>query len=304
MRLGFSACGIVEAKPVDDDARRTYQQYIDRGCHASMEYLTRYPSQRFDPSQLLPGCKTIITLALNYYPIQLLPADSYQISYYAYGADYHDVMRSKLRQLVAAILPYYPSLNYKLAVDTAPVLERYWAVRSGMGWVGKNHTLIVPRQGSYVFLGEILIDEAIPAATAKTESPCVRTGCGSCQRCIDACPTHALGADGTFDSRRCLSYLTIEHRGDFEEEQHRLIAGQPTPYYIYGCDRCQKACPHNMHAVPTTQSDFSPHPDLLQMTPDDWHHLSREQYQLLFRHSAVKRAKYEGLIRNIQAIQH
>ncbi len=301
MRLGFSACGVADADVVDAHTRRIYEQYMAEGRMADMNYLANYPDLRFDPTQLLPECHTIICVALSYYPGQPLPDDTYQIAYYAYGRDYHEVMRQKLAQLISTLADTAgitdTSTHFRICTDTAPLLERYWAVRSGIGFIGRNHTLIIPRLGSYYFLGEVL------TTIKQTTSPSTRmAACNNCHLCIDACPTGALHHDGSFDARQCLSYLTIEHRGLFTPEQEQLVASQPPPYYIYGCDRCQQCCPHNNRPTPTTLPEFKPHPDLHRMTPADWNTLTRERYQQLFSHSAVKRAKYEGLMRNIQCV--
>lgn len=355
MRLGFSACGVTDAAVVDADTRRIYEKYVAEGRIADMNYLANYPDLRFDPTQLLPGCRTIICVALSYYPRTPLPDDTYQIAYYAYGRDYHEVMREKLVQLVNSLAAAAgitdPSTHFRSCTDTAPMLERYWAVRSGIGFIGRNHTLIVPRLGSYFFLSEVLTtikcdnyqennqdnihnnnqdnnqennqdsihnnnqennqenNQDSNQKSIQANDPLhieARHGresvCSSCHRCIDACPTGALRPDGTFDARRCLSYLTIEHRGPFTPEQAAMVGSQPTPYYIYGCDRCQRCCPHNQRAVPTTEPLFLPNQQLYTMTPARWQQLTREQYQVLFSHSAVKRAKYEGLMRNIECV--
>lgn len=310
LRLGFSACGVADADVVDADTRRIYEQYIAEGRMADMNYLANYPDLRFDPTQLLPGCRTIICVALSYYPQRPLPDDTYQIAYYAYGRDYHEVMRQKLAQFINSLATSAGitdvSTHFRPCTDTAPMLERYWAVRSGIGFIGRNHTLIIPRLGSYFFLGEVL---TTIKQTFSSGTPLLGEGrqgrepsCASCHRCMGVCPTGALRHDGTFDARRCLSYLTIEHRGPFTPEQADMVSSQPTPYYIYGCDRCQQCCPHNHWTVPTTEPLLQPNSLLYSMTPARWQQLTREQYQQLFSHSAVKRAKYDGLMRNIECI--
>ena len=300
LSLGFSAVGIAPSGCVDKEYSERYERWIAAGHHATMNYMEAHADLRANPSLLLDGCQSVVCVALSYFPQQPIPSDRYQLAYYAYGHDYHDVMRRKLSLLaehIAATVPANCNLMTRSCVDTAPLMERYWAVRAGLGWVGRNHTLILPRQGSFFFLGELLINQAVDIY----DQPLADGHCGECHRCIDACPGHALGTDGSFDCRRCLSYLTIENRQTFTPSETDLIR-KSTPYYIYGCDRCQLACPHNHHPQPNTTPEFQPSARLLSMTNDDWHHLTREQYQELFRHSAVKRAKYEGLLRNIDAV--
>lgn len=184
-----------------------------------------------------------------------------------------------------------------LCVDTVPILDRYWAMRAGLGWIGKNSNLIIPRAGSFFFLCEILLDIEL-----EYDSP-MENHCGTCHKCLDACPTGALRVPYNINARKCLSYLTIEHRGDFTDEQLQMVNGKfHNGTYIYGCDRCQLACPYNQFAVPTKIEEFTPKSEFLSMKPDDWHQLTIEQYRALFKGSAVKRAKYEGLIRNIKSL--
>lgn len=266
-----------------------------------MGYMTNYPALRFDPRQLLPGCQSVISLALNYYPSQTLSSSQRQFAYYAYGKDYHDVMRRKMQQLAEFINsnPLLASMrgdvegaSIRLCVDSAPILERYWAEQAGIGWIGKNHLLIIPGKGSFHVLGEILT--TIPLLY---DNP-MANQCGDCTRCLQACPNRALHADGYFDSSHCLSYLSIEYRGQFDSPDKVSSVSNLRPY-IYGCDRCQLVCPHNRGAEPTRVAEFHPTAEFLRMTPADWESLTLEQYQQLFRGSAVKRVKYAGLRRNI-----
>ncbi len=335
LRLGFAACGIAKAEPVDKAVADGYRQWIACGGHADMRYLTENVEKRLDPTLLLPGAKSIVVVALNYTPARRMSDSEYQIAAYALGRDYHDLLKERLRQLLQAIIPQHdvapneaPSdavssnetsshtvssdATEKLCVDTVPILERYWAQQAGIGFIGRNHQLIIPSPsqggawggpGSMFFLGEIV--STLEADSY--DSPMESSLCGNCHRCIDACPTGALrlpspprgGAGGgqvLFDSRRCLSYQTIENRGDLDP-----AAAQHLGTSIYGCDRCQQACPFMQHAQPTTERDLQPTDDLLRMTRDDWHSLTPERYRQLFKGSAVKRAKYEGLMRNIAA---
>ena len=283
--LGFFTCGIARAEAVDSDTAEGYRRWIADGHHASMQYLADNIEKRLDPRLLMEGVKSIVCVALSYTPAERIPADQYQIACYAYGKDYHDVMKQKLHALAAAC----GISNYRAFCDTAPVLERYWAQRAGLGWIGRNRQLIIPHAGSMFFLGELFLTEELEYDTP------ARNRCGRCHACIDACPTQALIPHSSFlNSNKCLSYLTIEHRGPIPNSSFLI------PNSIYGCDRCQDACPWNRFAVPTTEQAFHPSPALMAMTKEAWHNLTIEQYRTLFRGSAVKRAKYEGLMRNIR----
>ena len=261
-----------------------------------MQYMENYEDKRLDPRLLMPGVKSIISVALNYTPET--PVKGF--ANYAIGKDYHDIVKEKLHQLAefitqqpedSSLLTLHSSLNYRAFTDSAPVLERYWAMKAGLGFIGKNHQLIIPGMGSQFFLGELFVDIEL-----EPDEPC-QQHCGNCRRCIDACPTGALGA--SFNASRCLSYLTIENRGDIPEE-----AAQKMGETFYGCDRCQQVCPWNAKAKPTDEPLLQPTDELLSMKEEDWQQLSVEQYRRLFKGSAVKRAKYEGLMRNIKAIRN
>ena len=293
-----------------------------------MQYMENYEDKRLDPRLLMPGVKSIICVALNYAPSQPVKG----IANYAIGKDYHDIVKQKLYQLAQILAPLTPPLGgspnlteslpqgggregaFRAFSDSAPILERYWAMKAGLGFIGKNHQLIIPGMGSQFFLGELFVDIEL-----EPDAPC-RQHCGSCHRCIDACPTGALapltpplggspnlteslpqggGLEGAFHSSLCLSYLTIENRGAIPPE-----AASKMGHTFYGCDRCQQACPWNAKAIPTSEPLLQPTAELLSMNDEDWQQLSLEQYRRLFKGSAVKRAKYEGLMRNIKAIQH
>lgn len=298
-RLGFYRCGLAPAEPVDETCADCYREWLARGAHAGMHYLEHHADKRFSPQALVPGARTIVSVALNYYPDIHLPADSLQLAWYAYGQDYHDVMKARLQALMQAIRRQLPPatadrLEGRCFCDTAPVPERYWAWRCGLGWTGKNGQLIIPRAGSTFFLGELFL--TLPADCYDEPIPSL---CGSCTRCIDACPTGALQPEHPLDARRCLSYLTIENRGNIP-----LWAAERMGTCFYGCDRCQAACPQLRFVRPTTEEVFRPSEALLQMTPADWYALTEEQYRKLFKGSAVKRAKYSGLMRNLKALHH
>ena len=324
LRLGFSACGAARARAVAPEHARTFVQWLAEGKNAGMDYMSNYTDLRLDPRLLVPGARTVISVALNYYPRQTLAPDQYQFAYYAYGKDYHDVVRAKLRQLAAACLPADASV--RICVDTAPVLERYWAVEAGLGCIGRNKTLIVPHVGSFVFLGEIITDAVPDKYSEPISAAADHYLCGSCHRCLDDCPGRTLSLSdapalsdaqvspdripvSSLDSRRCLSYLTIEHRGEFIDEFVDFVRQSvqectniPNVQFVYGCDRCQLCCPHNRNVEPTSIDEFAPSQQFLSMTKAAWHNLSLEQYQQLFRGSAVKRVKYDGLMRNIHAL--
>ena len=288
LRLGFDACGVARAEAVDPSAMQRLDRWLAQGCQAGMDYIRRGRDLRADPRQLVEGVKSIVCVALGYYPGRTLPPDAPQVAYYAYGRDYHEVMRERLNLLLEAVRACVGPVQGRAFCDTAPILERYWAVQAGLGWIGKNTQLILPRLGSYFFLGELLLDvDLMPDAPLPSR-------CGRCTRCLEACPGHALHPSQGLDARRCLSYLTIEHRGPFPEG-----ACLPLGNRIYGCDVCQQVCPWNRFARPTRLPDFAPSESLLAMRAADWRHLTREDYTRLFRGSAVKRAKYDGLMRNI-----
>ncbi len=306
LRLGFSACGIAKSHEVDVETEGKFREWIGDGLNAGMSYMEKHVDIRLNPGLLLDGCKSVICVALNYYPEKRLAPSQYQFAYYAYGKDYHDVLRKKLYELAASISSFAASLqsnvNFRVCADTAPLLERYWACQAGIGWIGKNHNLIIPHKGSYFFLGEILADTEVDVY----DSP-MPSHCGNCNKCTVACPGKAIGDDGTFNSERCLSYLTIEHRGSFSAAETELVLNQAnaasTPYYIYGCDRCQIVCPHNAFASPTSIEDLHPSEAFMNMGNGEWEELSIDEYKSIFKGSAVKRAKYEGLKRNIDVVK-
>lgn len=288
-RLGFSACGIASAEHVESLHQTAYMSWLTNNYHAEMHYMQKNIEKRLNPQLLCEGTQSIISLALNYYPIEKQCTNSYQISWYAYGKDYHLVMKDKLYQLFDYINSTLHPIEGRVFCDTAPVLERFWAWKAGLGWIGKNNQLIIPYQGSCFFLGELFINIELDYDSPQTNR------CGQCTKCIDACPTQALQAPFLLDSRKCLSYLTIENRGEIPQEFHSALGNR-----IYGCDECQKACPWNSKSPTTTIEDFNPSTSLLKSDNNSWNSLTESDYQKLFRKSAVKRAKYKGLMRNIE----
>lgn len=315
--IGFSACGLTQARPVSQERTAAVRQWLAEGCHAGMDYLERNAELMADPTKLVPGARTIVSLAVNYFTpdnpnegfaqpksdekgdFQAPSPDgmgknAWKIARYARGTDYHDVVKNMLRRLMYE-LHLEDGTDGRCFVDTAPIDEKYWAQQCGLGWKGRNSQLIIPGAGSYFFLGELVLLYEADHYDEPMESHC-----GSCHRCLDACPAQALRGDGELDARRCLSYLTIEHRGDLPEG-----TGEQMGSCFYGCDRCNDCCPWNQRfASPTTITELQPRPALLAMTPTEWMQLDVERYRELFRKSAVKRAKFEGLTRNIRAISH
>ncbi len=289
-RIGFNVCGIARAEAVNETHATAFRTWLHNDKQAEMSYMANHIEKRLDPRLLVEGAQSIISVALNYYPETKLPETEYLLAWYAYGKDYHEVMKEKLQALLTAIQTAASEAQGRVFCDTAPLLERYWAWQAGLGWIGKNTQLIIPHCGSTFFLGEIVLN--IPL----TYDQPMPNRCGSCIRCMEACPTHALEAPHQLNANRCLSYLTIENRGEITTDAAARMGN-----CIYGCDRCQQVCPWNRFAHPTTEAAFSPSCELLQMTRNDWHSLTVERYRQLFKGSAVKRAKYEGLLRNIKA---
>ena len=284
--LGISELGIAAVRPVESDAAAAYRGWIADGCNAGMDYLDRYHDVREDPALLLDGAKSLIVCAFNYYPAERRDASLPEFALYSYGRDYHEVARERLERLAATVRERFGGAT-RVCVDTAPLRERYWAREAGLGFIGRNNQLIIPGKGSCFFLGEILTTvEFAP------DEPC-RLSCGDCMACVHACPGGAIRNDGSVDARRCLSYLTIEHRGEFTGE---VNLGN----HIYGCDVCQSVCPHNRNAVPTTIPEFTPSDEFLKLDCESISRLTPEKFNSLFRHSAIKRAKLAGLLRNLR----
>lgn len=287
--LGFFACGIAKAERVCEAEAARFRNWLAEKGHAGMAYLAGNTEKRLNPTLLMEGVKSIVCVAINYTPSKTIPEEEPQLAAYALGQDYHGIMKARLHTLAAKL----EISNYRAFCDTAPVLERYWAAQAGLGWIGRNHQLIIPYAGSMFFLGELFTDTELDY-----DKP-IKPRCGSCHACIDACPTKALSRCGrmqasTFRTARCLSYQTIENREAIPNEIAVKMGST-----IYGCDRCQQACPWNRFATPTTEKLLQPKEELLQMTREKWESLSIEDYRRLFKGSAVKRTKYEGLMRNI-----
>lgn len=287
-RLGFSACGIARAEEVDEATRAYLATWLANEHHADMGYLANNTEKRCDPRLLVEGCKSLVVVALNYYPAKRIPAHHPQLSVYAYGDDYHDVMREKLQQL-HALLQQEAACMGRFFCDTAPLLERYWAVRAGIGFVGKNRQLILPHKGSHFFLGVIASTVVLPS-----DAPLDTQTCLGCNKCIAACPTQALSLSNGLDARRCLAYHTIENRGLIPSDIVAQLGDR-----LFGCDTCQQVCPHNAVATPTQEPRFALRAPLLTLDAATLAALTPTYFSELFRGSAVKRAKYAGVMRNL-----
>lgn len=283
-RVGFDACGIAKATAVDEETVAFIEGWTKEGKHGTMHYLERNCEKRYDPTLLVEGCRSIIVVALNYTPKRAIEG----ISNYAQGSDYHKAVKERLYMLLKSINEKIPCQG-RAFCDSAPVLERYWAVQSGLGWIGRNRQLIIPGKGSCFFIGELIVDIEL-----EYDEPYRQSHCGNCNKCIDNCPTGALKREG-FDARECLSYLTIEYRGELPEN-----IGEKMGNCFYGCDRCQAVCPHNRFAIPNGTAELQPKPELIRMNAEKWRTLTKEQYNALFSGSAVERCGYEQLMRNIK----
>lgn len=292
-RLGFDVCGIANATALEEESAHV-EQWLEVGHEGEMGYLTRNKEKRYDPRLLVEGTKSIVTVLYNYFPKQQIgDGKHFKIAKYAYGADYHDVLKRKMRQLLERIETQTGKLEgTRIFVDSAPVLDRAWAVRCGLGFIGKNTTLIHPKKGSFFFIGHLFLPLDL------TETGQVLTNrCGRCTKCLDACPTGALESPFHIDARKCISYLTIEFKGSLDGLDPETFKG-----WMYGCDICQDVCPYNRFALPNLEPEFQPSEQLLSMKENDWKNLTKTEFEALFKHSAMQRAGYEGLKRNIDFI--
>ncbi|MFN8274172.1 MAG: tRNA epoxyqueuosine(34) reductase QueG [Flavobacteriaceae bacterium] len=291
LRLGFLSCGISKAGFLEDEAPRL-ERWLKQNHHGQMRYMENHFDKRLNPQLLVDGAQSVISLLLNYYPEQTQIEDSYKISKYAYGQDYHSVIKEKLQQLLSFINENIGEVSGRAFVDSAPVLDKAWAAKSGLGWIGKNANLITKSVGSFYFIAELIVDLPLEYDALTTDH------CGSCTACIDACPTQAIIAPYVVDGSKCISYYTIELKENIPQEAQGKMDD-----WIFGCDVCQDVCPWNRFAQPHREKAFEPHPDLLQMTRQDWQEITLETFQKVFQNSAVKRTKYEGLIRNIEFVK-
>ena len=288
--LGFSSVGISKARHLHEEENK-FEKWLSKGFQGSMNYLVKNLDKRLDPRKLVPGSKSIISLSYNYYPKKNIDKkNNFIISKYAYGKDYHKVIKKKLKILFRSIKEKIGDVEGRVFVDSAPVHERAWAKLSGLGWIGKNSLLINEKKGSYFFLAEIICDLDL-----EYDSP-VANRCGKCTKCIDACPTDAITSAQIINANKCISYLTIENKKEIPTELKNNLNDA-----IFGCDICQDVCPWNKFSKPHREESFNPKNELSSLKKTDWIELTEETFNKIFEGSAVKRAKYEGIIRNIKA---
>lgn len=291
--LGFDYCGIARAQQLDEDASRL-ESWLNKGFQGSMDYMNNYFDLRINPSKLVPGAKSVITLLLNYFPSQQQNPEAPQVSKYAYGKDYHEVIKEKLKTFLQLIKENIGEVHGRGFIDSAPVLERSWAQKSGLGWIGKNGNLITKSNGSFFFIATLITDLELEA-----DDPFIKDYCGTCTKCIDSCPTDAILPDKVIDGSKCISYFTIElkdllipadMKGKFENK-------------MFGCDICQDVCPWNRFSKPTNEPAFTPAREILNFSKNDWEELTEESFKIIFKNSPLKRAKFQGIKRNLKFLE-
>ncbi len=290
-RLGFLSCGISKAGFLEEEAPRL-EKWLNKNRHGQMRYMENHFDKRLNPTLLVDDGKSVISLLLNYYPSDFQNSDSYKISKYAYGQDYHFVIKDKLKELLHFIKTEIGEVSGRAFVDSAPVLDKAWAAKSGLGWIGKNSNLITQKVGSFYFIAELIIDLELEYDSATTDH------CGSCTACIDACPTEAIVAPYEVDGSKCISYFTIELKDNLPQEMKGKFDD-----WMFGCDVCQDVCPWNRFAKPTTEKLFTPNQEIFDFAKKDWEEITQETFNKVFKNSAVKRTKYEGLLRNINFLK-
>lgn len=291
-QFGFDYCGIAKAQMLDDDARR-FENWLHQGLHGKMQYMENYFDLRVDPRKLVPGAKSVITLLKNYYPSKMLNSDL-KISKYAYGTDYHSVIKASLKNMMAAAQEKIGEFSGRGFVDSAPVLERSWAQRSGAGWIGKNGNLITKESGSFFFIATLITDLEM-----EYDDPFAKDFCGTCRKCIDACPTNAISENKVVNGSQCISYFTIELKDE-------LIPGEMKGKFdnwMFGCDTCQDVCPWNRFSKPHHEQQFQPLPHLLNLSTKEWEELNEEAFKTIFKNSPLSRSKHKGIQRNIKFLK-
>lgn len=287
-RLGFLSCGISKAQFLEEEAPRL-EKWLNNNMQGEMHYMENHFDKRLDPTKLIEGSKSVISLLLNYYPSQEQTFSSYKLSKYAYGTDYHFVIKDKLEELLYFIKEKIGNVNGRAFVDSAPVLDKAWAAKSGLGWMGKHTNLLTQQVGSFYFIAELIVDLDLDYDSPTTDH------CGSCTACIDACPTQAIVEPYVVDGSKCISYFTIELKGNIPTEFKGKFDN-----WMFGCDVCQDVCPWNRFSKPHNEPLFNPYLELLSMTKKDWDEITEETFNKVFKNSAVKRTKFSGLMRNIR----
>lgn len=290
--IGFDFCGISKATFLEEEAPRL-EKWLKENRHGEMQYMAKNFDKRLDPRLLVDGAKSVISVLYNYYTDKKqIDVETLKISKYAYGEDYHVVVKDKLYQLFEFIKEQFGEINGRVFVDSAPVMDKAWAKKSGLGWIGKNSNLINKQQGSFFFIGEIILDLELP------EDGPIKDYCGTCTRCIDACPTDAIIEPYVVDGSKCISYFTIELKNEIPKDVKGKFEN-----WIFGCDICQDVCPWNRFSMPHNEPRFEPQLSLLEMTKKDFENLTEETFNKVFKKSAVKRTKFNGLKRNIQFLK-
>ena len=290
-RLGFMSCGISKAGFLEEEAPRL-EKWLNENRNGKMQYMENYFDKRLNPTLLVDDSKSVISLLLNYYPEQQQTEGTYKISKYAYGQDYHFVIKEKLKERLHSIQENIGDVGGRAFVDSAPVLDKAWAAKSGLGCIGKNSNLLSKQVGSFFFIAELIVDLDLEYDNATTDH------CGSCTACIDACPTEAIIAPYVVDGSKCISYFTIELKENIPADMRGKFDD-----WAFGCDVCQDVCPWNRFSKPHSEPLFNPHPELLSLTKKDWEEITEDTFKAVFKNSAVKRTKYEGLKRNINFLK-
>ena len=290
-KFGFQSCGISKAEFLEEEAPRL-EAWLNKGYHGEMQYMENHFDKRLNPTLLVDGAKSVISLSYNYFPkVKIDEINNFKISKYAYGEDYHEVIKGILKNMVAELQEEIGEFGFRVFVDSAPVLEKAWARKSGLGWVGKNANLITKKHGSFYFLAEIICDLELDYDLAVTDH------CGSCRACIDACPTQAIVSDRIVDGSKCISYATIELKNEIPDYFNGKMDD-----WMFGCDVCQDVCPWNRFSAPTLQEKFAPNFQKLNFRKNEWKELTQELFSEIFKKSAVKRTKFSGLMRNVNLL--
>lgn len=292
-QLGFDYCSIAKAEILNEDARRL-EAWLNKGFNGKMQYMENYFDQRINPALLVPEAKSVITLMKNYFPADQQKDHSPKISKYAYGKDYHEVIRKKLKKFLFLIQENIGKVNGRGFVDSAPVLERAWATKSGLGWIGKNGNLITKQSGSFFFIATLIVDLKL-----EYDDPFAKDYCGSCTKCIDACPTDAILENKVVDGSKCISYFTIELKDALIPDEMKGRFDN----WMFGCDVCQDVCPWNRFSKPHNEINFTPIQEILNLTSKEWEAMNEESFNQIFSQSPLKRSKYRGIQRNLKFIQ-